>query len=110
MVRSLKGPEPNDKKGMAVKCDRWWVYILECADGSFYTGITTEPKRRLEEHNGPDKGAKYTRSRQPVIMVYQKETANRSEASKLEYAIKKMDRKNKEALIKEGGATASSQE
>jgi len=88
----------------------WTVYILKCSDGTLYTGITTDPQRRLAEHNSPDKGAKYTRSRQPVELLYQKQVANRSEASKLEYTIKKMDRKNKEALVKEGGATASSQE
>ena len=88
----------------------WTVYILKCSDGTLYTGITTDPERRLAEHNSPDKGAKYTRSRQPVELVYKKQAANRSEASKMEYAIKKMDRKNKEVLIGEGGATAFSQE
>lgn len=88
----------------------WSVYILECSDGTYYTGIATDVKRRLSEHNGSEKGAKYTRSRQPVKLVYCEKADNRSEASKMEYAIKKMDRKTKEKLIKKRGATISSQE
>lgn len=87
----------------------WSVYMLRCSDGTLYTGITTEVERRLAEHNGPDKGAKYTRSRQPVTLVYRKSTKNRSEASKMEYAIKKMDRKAKEKLIEKGEVAARSQ-
>ena len=80
--------------------NNWKVYIVECADGTYYTGITTDTKRRLLEHNYSFKSAKYTRSRRPVKLVYEEDTQNRSTASKREYEIKKMKRKDKTALIK----------
>ena len=74
--------------------------MLECADGTFYTGIATDLERRLEEHNHSPKGAKYTRARRPVKLVYAEEYADRSAASKREYAIKKkMSRKDKLQLV-----------
>ena len=76
------------------------VYIVECADGTFYTGITNALERRIEEHNSSDKGAKYTRARRPVKIVYQEEHPDRSSASKREYEIKKMSRKEKQKLLK----------
>ena len=79
---------------------KWYVYILECADGSLYTGITTDVNRRLLEHNYSFKSAKYTRSRRPVRLVWSKEVANRSEASKEEARIKKLKRASKLELIK----------
>ena len=78
----------------------WKVYIVECADGSYYTGITTDIKRRLLEHNYSFKSAKYTRSRRPVRLVYEESVDNRSIASKREYAIKKMKKKDKSLLIR----------
>jgi putative endonuclease len=77
----------------------WWVYIVECADGTYYTGITTNVQRRLREHNFSFKSAKYTRSRRPVKLVYSEESLNRSEASKREYRIKKLSRQKKISLI-----------
>ncbi len=78
----------------------WFVYMVRCADNSLYTGITTDVSRRVEEHNGVgDMGAKYTRVRRPVNVVYQEEVASRSEASKREFAIKKLKKYQKEALI-----------
>ena len=77
----------------------WKVYIVECADGSYYTGITTDVSRRILEHNYSFKSAKYTRSRRPVRLVYEETVASRSEASKREYYIKKMKRKDKSILI-----------
>ena len=79
--------------------NKWYVYIVECADGSLYCGITTDTRRRLLEHNYSFKAAKYTRSRRPVRMVWTKEVADRSEASKEEYRIKKLSRKKKLELI-----------
>ena len=79
--------------------NKWYVYIVECADGSLYTGITTDVNRRLLEHNYSFKAAKYTRSRRPVRMMWTKEVANRSEASKEEYRIKRLTRKQKLELI-----------
>lgn len=78
----------------------YFVYILICADETLYTGIATELERRVEEHNGSDKGAKYTRVRRPVRLVYSEEYPDRSSASKREYEIKKkMNRVEKLKLI-----------
>lgn len=77
----------------------YFVYILECNDGSLYTGITTNITKRLDEHNTSDKGAKYTKVRRPVKLVYQEPSSNRSTASKREYAIKKLTRIKKLQLI-----------
>lgn len=78
----------------------YFVYILECSDGSLYTGITTNITKRLDEHNTNEKGAKYTKARRPVKLVYQETSENRSSASKREYAIKKLTRVKKLQLIK----------
>jgi putative endonuclease len=78
----------------------WFVYMLRCADDSLYTGITTDVQRRLLEHNSQDgSAARYTRSRQPVQLVYQETVASRSEATRREMEIKAMDRMAKEALV-----------
>ena len=78
----------------------YFVYIVKCTDNTFYTGIATELERRIEEHNGSDKGAKYTRARRPVSLVYSEEYPDRSSASKREYEIKKkMSRAEKLKLI-----------
>ena len=79
--------------------NKWKVYIVECADGTYYTGITTDIKRRLLEHNYSFKSAKYTRSRRPVRLVYEEDSQDRSTASKREHQIKKMKRKDKLILI-----------
>lgn len=76
----------------------WWVYLLRCADGSFYTGITTDTERRLHEHNHLACGARYTRSRRPVVMVYREVAADRAEAARREYAIRRLNRADKQAL------------
>ena len=81
----------------------YYVYILKCADDTLYTGITTQLARRVDEHNGSDKGAKYTRIRRPVILMYSEVYNDRSSASKREYQIKKnMSRVEKLALIANG--------
>lgn len=80
------------------------TYILKCSDDTLYTGITTDIDRRIEEHNGLDKnkkGAKYTSARRPVKLVYSEVFEDRSSASKEEYRIKSMTRKEKEFLIKQ---------
>ena len=76
----------------------WQVYIVKCADGSLYTGITTDVEKRLSVHNA-GKGAKYTRVRLPVEMVYDLACGDRSAASKEEYRIKKLSREQKLQLI-----------
>ncbi len=74
--------------------------MVQCSDGTLYTGIATELERRIEEHNGSDKGAKYTRVRRPVTLVYSEKHPDRSSASKREYEIKKkMTRIEKLELI-----------
>ncbi len=77
----------------------YYVYIVECADGTLYTGITTDVARRVEEHNTSPKGARYTRNRRPVNLVYQEICQDRSRASKREYEIKKMNKQLKYKLI-----------
>lgn len=76
----------------------WFVYILRCSDKSLYTGVTTDITRRIKEHNTV-RGAKYTRVRQPVFVVYQEVFPDRSSAQTREAAIKKLNRKQKEALL-----------
>ncbi len=78
----------------------YYLYIVQCADGSFYTGITTDLKRRIKEHNTSVFGAKYTRARKPVRLVYIKEFPDRSESSKEEVRIKGLSRTEKIELIK----------
>ena len=78
----------------------YYVYIVQCADETLYTGIATDLERRIDEHNHSDKGAKYTRARRPVTLVYHETFENRSAASKREYEIKKrMSREDKLLLI-----------
>jgi putative endonuclease len=82
----------------------WFVYIVACSDGSLYTGITTDLARRVREHNEGPKGARYTRSKRPVVLQYSAEFANRSEASKAEFRIKKLTREQKERMIEDGSS------
>ncbi len=77
----------------------WFLYIVECVDSSLYTGITTDIKRRLHEHNNTKKGAKYTRSRRPVFLVYWVDFQDRSSALKAENRFKKLSRKEKLSII-----------
>ena len=78
----------------------WYVYLLSCQDNSFYTGITTDPKRRLQEHNYDNKkAAKYTRARRPVKMVYFELCQSRSDAAVREYEIRKSSRKAKTEMV-----------
>lgn len=77
----------------------WWVYVLHCADGTLYTGITTDVDRRIAEHNGDGApGARYTRSRRPVRLLHVEPAADRAEATRRELAIKRLDRERKLAL------------
>ena len=76
-----------------------YCYILECADGTFYTGWTTDPQRRLMQHN-KGTGAKYTRTRRPVKMIYVEEQPDRRAAMKREIQIKRMNRARKIKLVK----------
>ena len=75
-----------------------YIYILRCADGTLYTGWTNDIEKRIETHNS-GKGAKYTRARLPVELVYTEEFDNKTEAQKRECAIKRLTRAEKEKLI-----------
>ena len=76
----------------------WYVYMVRCRDNSLYTGYTNDPERRAAVHNS-GKGAKYTRSRLPVSLVYQEECADKNEAQKREWAVKHLTKTEKECLI-----------
>lgn len=79
-----------------------FFYVLECEDGSFYGGYTVDLQRRLKQHNA-GKGAKYTRMKRPVKMIYAKKYDNKGEALRSEYAFKQLSRKKKEQFLKEAG-------
>ena len=76
----------------------WHVYIVRCADRSLYTGIARDAEARLRQHNSGD-GARYTRSRLPVVLVYREPAPDRSAALKREYAIKQMTAADKRRLV-----------
>lgn len=78
----------------------WYLYILRCGDGTLYTGITTDVEKRLEAHRS-GKGAKYTRGRSPLELVYREVCGSHSDALKREAAVKKLSRVQKEQLVKE---------
>lgn len=79
----------------------WFAYILQCADDSLYTGVTIDVIRRVEEHNSDNKkGARYTRVRRPVTLVYREQCDNRADACQREAAIKKLTRQQKLNLIR----------
>ena len=83
---------------MSVSKSRWSVYVLRCGDGSLYTGIATDVKRRLEEHRA-DAGAKYLRGRGPLEVVFQSEMGSRSMATRAELRIKGLSRLAKEEFL-----------
>jgi putative endonuclease len=78
-----------------------YCYIVECSDGTYYTGWTIDPERRVSQHN-KGVGAKYTSTRRPVKLVYLESQPNRTEAMKRELAIKRMKREQKGKLIEAG--------
>lgn len=77
----------------------WWVYMLRCSDRTLYTGISTEPARRLYEHNHSPKGARYTRARRPVQPVLLVPAGDRASASRLEARLKRLTRREKQQLL-----------
>lgn len=93
---AFEGQEAEMKKPSD---DPWFVYMLRCADGSLYTGITKDMKRRCQQHNDGT-ASRYTRSRRPTKLIWQEVQPSRSSALKREAAIKAMTRKNKLALIR----------
>jgi putative endonuclease len=79
--------------------DSWSVYIVECSDKTLYTGITKNTTQRILDHNTSKKGAKYTRGRRPVILVYSQRLETKSDALKQEYNIKKLSKTEKLKII-----------
>jgi len=77
----------------------WYIYIVRCRDNTLYTGISIDPQARVVEHNTGQNGAKYTRARRPVSLLYTEPAASRSAALKREIAIKRLSRHAKLALI-----------
>ena len=77
----------------------WHVYMVRCSDGTLYTGITNDLEKRIEAHNSGKDGARYTRSRRPVTLVYSKQAESKSAAARLEYQTKKLKRLKKKKLI-----------
>jgi len=73
--------------------------MLLCADGSLYTGVTTDIKRRIKEHNSGDKGAKYTKARRPVELVYQELCSSRSQAQAREFVVRNLSKTAKHELL-----------
>ena len=82
----------------------WYVYILRCGDGSYYTGITNNLENRLQAHENGN-GAKYTRGRAPFTLVYREKCRTRGEASKREAEIKKLSRSEKSVLSRSTATT-----
>jgi len=77
----------------------WYVYLVRCADGTLYCGTSVDAYRRVREHNTSPRGAKYTRTRRPVVLVYEAWCKDRSTACKREAEIKKMTKADKERLV-----------
>ncbi len=99
MTRKTPATTTTDLTEQSVAlAERWFVYILRCADGSLYTGIANDLDRRLEQHNAGT-ASRYTRSRLPVTLEYREEPKTKSNALKRELEIKALSRKEKEALI-----------
>jgi putative endonuclease len=90
----------------ANKAKKWFTYLLRCADNSLYTGVTTDLKRRLFEHNNSNKlAAKYTRVRRPVSLAYAEENIDRKSACQREYLLRKLPKLKKECLVKQFDAS-----
>jgi len=82
--------------------NKWYVYIVRCADDTLYTGIAKDVERRVHEHNHSDLlGAKYTRGRRPVRLVFHEVCVNRSAAAKREHELKRLSKQEKKSLLKQ---------
>ena len=101
--RMLKGMQDNEASSTPAPFEPWCLYVLECADGSYYTGIAKDLEKRFAAHN-TGKGARYTRTRLPVRLVYQESCLNRSAALIRECAFKALPRAKKTQIILERGS------
>ncbi len=100
MVRGMKVREESPAPGAAAGA-AWSLYILECSDGSFYTGVTNDLDRRLRAHQ-EGTASRYTRTRRPVVLLHREECGDRARALSRECAVKALSRKLKEKLIRGG--------
>ena len=78
---------------------RWYLYVVKCSDGTLYTGVTTDLERRIKEHNASPRGAKYTRTRRPVELVYSYSYLSRSQAQRAEHKFKRLSKRQKLDMI-----------
>jgi len=96
--RMLKIMEKNEKKSHKIPSETWFVYVLECSDNSFYTGITNNIERRIRMHQ-EGKASRFTRTRRPVKLLYQESCNSRTQALVRECAVKALPRRKKEQLV-----------
>ena len=96
MIRGMQKKEKIRRRKK--RAEEWFLYILKCADGTFYTGVTKDMKRRLKMHNA-GKASRYTRTRRPVECLYQEFCGSRAQALVRECEVKSFPRKKKEELI-----------
>lgn len=107
MMSQDNRPETRRDGSAAAAEQPWFVYILECSDGSFYTGITNDLDRRQQQHN-EGTASRYTRSRRPVILRYQESCESRSQALIRECSLRLLTRKQKEDLVNRGKSGSTS--
>lgn len=96
--RMIDGIKRKEKSSRKSRKEPWFLYILECCDGSFYTGITNDLTQRLKKHED-GKASRFTRTRRPVKMIYQEDCRDRARALVRECAVKALSRQKKEALV-----------
>ncbi|MBN2865885.1 MAG: GIY-YIG nuclease family protein [Thiotrichales bacterium] len=100
-MEEAEKPESKSEQACLDSNQKWFVYLLRCADDSLYCGVTTNLTKRLRQHNGElVGGAKYTKVRQPCELVYSEPSENRRSATQREYAIKQLSRAQKLQLIR----------
>ena len=99
-IKAIKNKKPVSRSGDETGFSNFYCYMLECSDGTLYTGWTTDPVRRVKQHNA-GRGAKYTRTHLPVKLVYVEQLPDRSSAMKRELAIKAMPRAKKKQLVEQ---------
>ena len=97
--RMIEKMAERQKAKRGRKGEPWFLYILRCVNGTFYTGVTKDLERRVKMHND-GRASRYTRARRPVTLIYQEDCAGHAEALVRECAVKALSRKQKEQLIK----------
>ena len=98
MIQKMADDQKGKRKPV---CDPWFLYILCCQDGTYYTGVTKDLERRLKMHND-GRASRYTRARRPVTLIYQEDCRGRAQALMRECAVKALSRKQKDQLVLNG--------